>query len=64
MLRYVLFKADPTTKDEMYLARNEKNGFTTVSRPEETNITFETASEGYQFASHFAKLENWRVGYR
>jgi hypothetical protein len=64
MLRYVLFKSDPSTKDEIYLARNEANGFTSVSDPDETNITFDTAGEGYVFAKHFPKLANWRVGYR
>lgn len=64
MLRYVLFRDDPSTHDEVYLARNEKNGFTSVGSPDETNVTFESAAEGYQFAKHFPSLQHWRVGYR
>ena len=63
-LRYVLFRDDSSSHDEVYLARNEKNGFTTVGSPEETSLTFESAAEGYAFAKHFPKLEHWRVGMR
>jgi hypothetical protein len=65
-LRYVLFRDDPSTHDEVYLARAEgnKSGFKHVKRPDQTSITFETAAEGYAFAKHFPQLEYWRVGMR
>lgn len=64
MLRYVLFKSDPSTKNEMYLSRGKDNNFEHVFYPAETNIVFQTAGEGYKFAKHFPKLASWRVGYR
>ncbi len=46
-LRYVMFKDDPSTHDEVYLARTPQGGFTTVVEPALTNIQFESAAEGY-----------------
>ncbi len=63
-LRYVMFKDDPSTHDEVYLARTPQGGFTKVSAPEKSNITFESAAEGYAFGKQFPKLDHWRVGLR
>ena len=67
-LRYVLFRDDPSTHDEVYLTRAEgtgpKVGFKNVKRPELSNLHFDTAREGYDFAKHFPSLEYWRCGLR
>lgn len=65
-LRYVIFRDDPSSHDEVYLARDPKSktGFKPVKRADQTGITFETAREGYAFAKHFPLLEHWRVGQR
>lgn len=65
-LRYVILRDDPSTHDEVYLARDPKSktGFKPVKRVDQTSITFESAREGYDFAKHFDSLEHWRVGQR
>jgi hypothetical protein len=63
-LRYVLFRDDPSTHDEVYLARSGKSSFKPVKKVEHTNLKFESAAEGYAFAKHFPQLEHWRVGMR
>lgn len=63
-LRYVLFRDDPSSHDEVYLSRTPKGGFDQVKTPAETNIVFETAAEGYAFGKQFPQLDYWRVGFR
>lgn len=63
-LRYVMFKDDASTHDEVYLARTPAGGFTQVKTPDKTNIQFESAAEGYAFGKQFPKLDHWRVGLR
>lgn len=62
-LRYVFFRDDPSTHKEVYLARTDV-GFTAVGRAVETNLTFDLASEAYEFAKPYAVLQSWRVGSR
>lgn len=65
-LRYVIFRDDPSTHDEVYLARDaeRKSGFCSVPSAELTAVTFESAAEGYAFAKHFEQLQHWKVGQR
>jgi hypothetical protein len=63
-LRYVLFRDDPSSHDEVYLARAPEGGFHAVKSVEESNLIFETAAEGYAFGADFPQLDYWKVGYR
>lgn len=62
MTRVLLFRTEGAK--EVYLARNDKGGFSAVSRPEETTIFFDTLAEGYAFGGEYPVLQNWRVGWR
>jgi hypothetical protein len=63
-LRYVIFRDDPSTHDEVYLTRKPSGGFGQTTKPEQSNLHFENAAEGYAFGKQFPKLEFWRVGLR
>lgn len=63
-LRYVLFRENSNSHDEEYLAREDHNSFVSVATPGESNLQFESAAEGYEFAKEFAQLQYWRVGRR
>lgn len=62
-LRYVLFKEDNNTHEEIYLTR-VRRGFAIVKTPEDTNLTFGSAVDGYKFCGNNEKLQYWRVGRR
>jgi hypothetical protein len=63
-LRYVLFRENSSSHEEEYLARADHNSFVSVEEPAETNLQFDTAAEGYEFAKNFPQLQYWRVGQR
>lgn len=69
-LRYVLFKEDSNTHEEVYLTRVQSRahgvgyGFTSVKDPDDANVKFDNAKEGYEFCKEFKQLQYWRVGRR
>ena len=64
MSRIVLFHNTLSTREEEYLFRLPNGEFTAVKDPDRSNLEFETKAEAYEFASHFPRLQYWRVGVR
>jgi hypothetical protein len=69
-LRYVLFRENSSSHEEEYLTRVGNGGstfwtdFAVVSEPANSNLQFDTAAEGYEFAEPYINLQFWRVGLR
>lgn len=64
MMVYVIFRESSHPGKEIYLSRGVDGDFVPVPYPDLTNLRFETAREGYDFAGMFPTLESWRVGIR
>lgn len=60
---YVLFREDPNTHKEVYLAHISKSGRAYSTRDPRDAIRFETAAAGYALGSAH-NLEWWHVGRR
>jgi hypothetical protein len=64
IIRHVIFRENSSSHEEEYLARADTNAFASVSKPSETNLTFDSAAEAYEFAAEYPQLQHWRVGAR
>lgn len=62
MARYVLFREDPNTHREVYLA-DMNNCIPQLTADPDLAIPFPTARDGYDFGS-VHKLDWWKVGQR
>lgn len=64
MSKVVIFREDSSKHAEEYLARVDNNTFTSVDKPTNSNLDFETVGEAYDFAAEFPQLQYWKVGVR
>jgi hypothetical protein len=63
-MKIVIYRENSSSHEEEYLARATNDSFCSVSKPEDSNLEFETNAEAYEFAEEYPQLQYWRVGVR